>query len=199
MASGMLNTTRAAGNTVTLALFAALLATQLHSRIGDRSLAARIAAGDVTDPSQITSYGDALQTTLLIVATACAVLGTTAALLTRPHRTLESTSERTTMSIGNPAETAVLHYTVKLEQLDEHLQLLTDVYVELETVRPSAFSWTTYQIPGSRDFIEVASGYQLPGPLPDLPSFRRYRAHLEDRCETRTFNNVTAVGSFAST
>lgn len=93
MASGLLNTTRAAGNTVTLALFAALLITQLQSRIGDRFLAARIAAGDLTDPSQITPYGEALRTTLLIVAAACAVLGTIAALLTRAHRTLDPATE----------------------------------------------------------------------------------------------------------
>lgn len=96
------------------------------------------------------------------------------------------------------AETAVLQYTVKQDCLDEHLQLLNDVYAELDAVRPSLFSWTTYQIPGSRDFIEVATAQQLPGPLPDLPSFRRYRAHLEDRCEARTFDDVTVIGSFDS-
>jgi MFS family permease len=85
MASGLLNTLRAAGNTLTLALFAGLLITQLQSRLGDRALAARIAAGDLTHPSQIAPYSESLQTTLFIVAITCAVLGTTAALLTRPH------------------------------------------------------------------------------------------------------------------
>lgn len=202
MASGLINTVRAGGNTVTLALFAALLITQLQSRLGDRSLAARIAAGDLTDPGQIDPYSEALQGTLLIVAAACAVLGAAAVLLTRPghqpiHPSTLTTDRRTAMTT-DIAETAVLHYTVKSESLDQHLELLSDVYSELDAVRPSSFSWATFQVPGCRDFIEIATGHPLPGPLPDLPAFRLYRAGLDDRCETRQFDYVTVIGSFAS-
>lgn len=100
---------------------------------------------------------------------------------------------------GNTAaETAVLHYTVKAEHLEQHLQLLADVYADLDTLRPARFSWSTYQVLGSRDFIEVATGHPLPGPLPDLPAFQRYRADLDQRCEARQFDDVTVVGSFAN-
>ncbi|MFI7488789.1 hypothetical protein ACIBXA_10460 [Micromonospora echinaurantiaca] len=37
---------------------------------------------------------------------------------------------------------------------------------------------------------------ELPGPLPSLESFRRYRAGLEDRCEERATFDFTVVGSY---
>ena len=56
--------------------------------------------------------------------------------------------------------------------------MLRAVYAELNALRPTRFSWATYQVAGWREFLEVAVGAPLPGPLPDLPSFRRYRADL---------------------
>jgi hypothetical protein len=103
------------------------------------------------------------------------------------------------MALDPPArETAVLRYTVAPQELEQHLELLRAVYAELHDVHPQHFSWATYQVAGSRDFIEVATGAPLPGPLPDLRSFRRYRAGLEDRCEKRQYDAVELVGSFPS-
>lgn len=65
-------------------------------------------------------------------------------------------------------------------------------------MRPPHFSWATYQLAGTRDFIEVATGLTLPGSLPDLLSFRRYRADLGARCETRKFDGVDLIGAFTS-
>lgn len=96
-------------------------------------------------------------------------------------------------------ETAVLHYTVKPERLEEHLQLLTSVYGHLARPRPQGFRWATYRLGDSRDFIEVVTGDPLPGPLPDLPASRRCRAELEDRCGSRRFDEVTGAGSFGPT
>ena len=95
-------------------------------------------------------------------------------------------------------ETALLRYTVKPQALAEHLQLLDAVYAELDSVRPTGFSWATYRIDGTLDFVEVATGRPLPGPLPDLPSFRRYRAGLDDRCSDRRFDDASVVGAFSS-
>ncbi|MFG2103766.1 hypothetical protein ACGFJ5_24575 [Micromonospora echinaurantiaca] len=44
--------------------------------------------------------------------------------------------------------------------------------------------------------MSVAIGPELPGPLPSLESFRRYRAGLEDRCEERATFDFTVVGSY---
>jgi hypothetical protein len=95
-------------------------------------------------------------------------------------------------------ETALLRYTVAPQSLEQHLDLLRAVYAELDATRPPRFNWATYQINGSREFVEVATGAPLPGPLPNLPSFRRYRADLEARCETRQFDDVQPVGTYAS-
>jgi hypothetical protein len=115
---------------------------------------------------------------------------------TESHRRV-TTTERNAMTL-TPRETAVLRYTVAAQFLEQHLDLLRAVYAELDALHPPHFSWATYRLAGSRDFIEVATGAPLPGPLPDLPSFRSYRADLDARCETRQFDEVDLVGSFTS-
>lgn len=98
-----------------------------------------------------------------------------------------------------PAHSAVLHYTVKHSCLEEHLSLLAAVYAELDRLQPGPFRWATYRVTGTREFVEVATAHPLPGPLPTLPTFQRYRSGLDDRCETRRFDDVTVVGLFAAT
>lgn len=97
-----------------------------------------------------------------------------------------------------PAETAVLRYTVKADHLDEHLRLIRDVYADLAALAPPGFHWATYQLESSREFVEVAIGHPLPGPLPEMPAFTRYRASLDDRCETKRFDMAEVVGTYAS-
>lgn len=199
MASGLLNTVRAGGNTITLALFSAVLITRLQAQLGDRSLAAQVASGDLTGPGQLDPYVQALRGTILFVAVACAVLGVSAVRLTRPSAPAPHPQGATMSPDRDEGQTAVLHYTVKPERLQEHLTLLGDVYAELALLRPDRLRWATYQIPGTCDFIEVVTGHPLPGPLPDLPAFQRYRSALDDRCQTRRFDDVAVVGSFAAT
>lgn len=96
------------------------------------------------------------------------------------------------------AEIALLRYTIKSESLDEHLSLIRDVYAELDSHKPPRFHWATYQVENSCEFVEVAIGRPLPGPLTDLPAFARYRVALDDRCETKRFDMVSNVGSYTS-
>ena len=98
--------------------------------------------------------------------------------------------------VPTPDETAVLRYTVREGDIDEHLALIADVYQELHTLRPSGFEFATYRLAGTNEFVEIASAPRLPGPLPTLPSFRRYRADLESRCSRRDFDIVTVVGQY---
>ena len=95
-------------------------------------------------------------------------------------------------------ETAILRYVVRPESLAEHLELLSEVYAALDALGPDAFAWASYQIDGGTEFIEVATGDPLPGPLPTLAAFQRYRAGLEARCESRSFDNVQIRGSYRS-
>lgn len=93
---------------------------------------------------------------------------------------------------------ALMRYTVKAEQLQTHLELLRDVYDDLATRQPYGIAWTTYQLTGTHTFVEFVEGPDLPQPLPQIESFQRYRAGLDDRCEPdREFAELQHIGSFS--
>jgi hypothetical protein len=92
---------------------------------------------------------------------------------------------------------AIMRYQIKLSELDNHLALLRTVYAELAERRPDGLTWASYQLDQPNHFLEVVSGPDLPGPLPNLPAFQAYRAGLDDRCETPSqFTEVDQVGSY---
>ncbi|MGC4893593.1 hypothetical protein [Micromonospora sp. DT31] len=93
-------------------------------------------------------------------------------------------------------ETILIRYRVRLEHLSEHLLLLRAVHDEMSRRRPAGLSYVTFQLDDGRGFVEVAVGPELPGPLPALESFRRYRADLEARCEEPATFDFTVVGSY---
>lgn len=68
----------------------------------------------------------------------------------------------------------------------------------LRATEPPDFHWATYQIEDSREFVEVAIGHPLPGPLLEMASFARYRAALDDRCETKQFDMAGIVGTYTA-
>lgn len=61
---------------------------------------------------------------------------------------------------------AVMRYTVRADQLQSHLDLLRDVYDDLADTRPGGIAWTTYQVTGTRTFVEFVEGPDLPEPCP---------------------------------
>jgi hypothetical protein len=93
-------------------------------------------------------------------------------------------------------ETILIRYRVRPEHLSEHLRLLRAVHEDVARTRPPGFRYLTIQLDDERSFVDLATGPELPGPLPSLASFRRYRAGLEDRCEERTTCGFTEVGSY---
>jgi hypothetical protein len=44
--------------------------------------------------------------------------------------------------------------------------------------------------------VDIAWGKDLPGPLPQLEAFRRFRVDLEERCSERVVTEFTEVGSY---
>lgn len=84
MASGLLSTVRSGGNTITIAVVAAILVTLLHGYVGDHELAVQIATGTVNDAASIANLAHAFQITMLIVAAACGLAGAVAIVLTNP-------------------------------------------------------------------------------------------------------------------
>jgi hypothetical protein len=98
---------------------------------------------------------------------------------------------------GVAMQTAILRHTVERDQLEHHLELLHAVYAELQSSSAGDFRFATFQVADDEtSFVEFVVADRLPGPLPQLDSFRRYRAGLDDRCERRSFTELTPVGAF---
>jgi hypothetical protein len=93
-------------------------------------------------------------------------------------------------------ETILINYRVRAEHLSEHLRLLRAVHEEVARTRPAGLRYVTLQLDDERSFVDIAMAPELPGPLPGLESFRRYRPGLEDRCEQRTTSGFTVLGSY---
>ncbi len=90
----------------------------------------------------------------------------------------------------------MLRYTVKPEALDHHLDLIRAVYAELHATQADGLRFMTLQLEDTLTFVDIAWGADLPGPLPQLKSFRRFRENLEDRCDERIVTEFTEVGSY---
>ncbi|MEU8330748.1 hypothetical protein [Micromonospora sp. NPDC048839] len=93
-------------------------------------------------------------------------------------------------------ETILIRYRVRPEHLAEHLRLLAAVHEELARTNPAGLRYLTLRLDGGRSFVEVVRGPDLPGPLPEMESFRRYRAGLDDRCDERSMVECTVTGSY---
>ncbi|PZG23053.1 hypothetical protein C1I95_04075 [Micromonospora craterilacus] len=93
-------------------------------------------------------------------------------------------------------ETILITYQVRPDRLAEHLTLLGAVHEELVRLGPPGFRYLTLRLDDGHRFVDVAMGPDLPGPLPELESFRRYRAGLEERCEQRSTAGFTVLGSY---
>lgn len=93
---------------------------------------------------------------------------------------------------------ALMRYTIKADELQTHLELLHAVYEELSTSQPEHFHWATYQLDDPRAFVEIVIGADLPGPLPSIESFQRYRVGLDARCDgPREFIELHEAGAYA--
>lgn len=77
----------------------------------------------------------------------------------------------------------MIRYKVKPDHLARHLELLRDVYEELESVQPDGLRYATFQLEDEVSFVDLVAGPDLPRPLPELQAFQRYRADLDERCD----------------
>jgi len=93
-------------------------------------------------------------------------------------------------------ERLMIRYRLKPSELDNHLELLRAVYRELESTSPDDLSYVSYQLDDDLDFVDIAIGPALPGPLPGLAAFQRYRRDLESRCDERVVSDLRVVESY---
>lgn len=93
-------------------------------------------------------------------------------------------------------ECIMIQYRVKPDQLERHLELIRAVYDELDETQPDGLRYATFQLEDEAAFVDIALSPDLPGPLPQLKSFQRYRADLDERCDDRIATELHEVGSF---
>ncbi|MEV0649594.1 MFS transporter [Phytomonospora sp. NPDC050363] len=98
MATGFLNTMRIGSEAIVIAVFGAVLVSLIGARLGSTELAAKVAAGDLSDGASATlaaGFTDALHIALYATAAVCAV-GTVAiaAALAEPRRPVPASGEQ---------------------------------------------------------------------------------------------------------
>ncbi|WP_021595274.1 hypothetical protein [Actinomadura welshii] len=71
---------------------------------------------------------------------------------------------------------------VGAEHVERSLELLREVYAELDRVRPERLRYASYQLDDKVTFVAFA---EMDGPevLRPLEAFQRYRAALDEFCE----------------
>ena len=91
----------------------------------------------------------------------------------------------------------LISYTIRREELIEHLALVDAVYADLARTSPAGIGYSTYQLPGEGGFVELLTGDAGPGPLAASPAFARFRSTLDARCGTApSLTELRAVGAY---
>lgn len=93
-------------------------------------------------------------------------------------------------------EWILIRYRVEPDQLDRHLELLHAVYDQLHATQPDGLHYATFQLDDEHSFVDIAASPTLPGPLPELETFRRYRADLDQRCDERIASELHPVVAY---
>jgi len=96
----------------------------------------------------------------------------------------------------------LIRYEIKKGHVAEHVQLLQQVFRELQDAAIPGFGYAAYQLDDGVTFLELLDSEQGPGPLAASPSFGRYRATLDARCavlpDMTELREVASVGLTSS-
>ena len=94
----------------------------------------------------------------------------------------------------------LIEYTVRREELAEHLELVGEVYADLERLAPADLGYATYQLEDEVSFVELLTGQAGPGQLAASPAFARFRSSLDARCERPpVLTELRQVGRYPAT
>lgn len=95
----------------------------------------------------------------------------------------------------------MIQYTVRPEQVDRSIEMLQQVYRDLELSAPSRLRYETFQLEGSSQFMAIIESDGGPSEAPHhhLPSFQRYRAALDViSAQPPTVTNLKPIGAYQS-
>lgn len=91
----------------------------------------------------------------------------------------------------------LIRYKLKPAEIQRNLELLHDVYEELETVQPDGLREATFQLDDEVSFVTFVDVPDGPEVLRHLDAFQHYRSTLDERCvEPPSLTVLHEVGAF---
>jgi len=95
----------------------------------------------------------------------------------------------------------MIRYTVKPELVHHSVDLLGQVYADLERSRPPRLRYETFRLEGTGHFMAIieSDGGPAEAAHHHLTSFKRYRAALNEICtQPPTVTSLELAGSYQS-
>jgi hypothetical protein len=95
----------------------------------------------------------------------------------------------------------MIRYTVKPELVDHSVELLGQVYADLERSQPPRLRYETFRLDDTGQFMAIieSDGGPADAAHHHLPSFQRYRAALNQICsQPPTVSHLEPAGAYRS-
>ncbi|MFC4110629.1 hypothetical protein [Micromonospora zhanjiangensis] len=95
----------------------------------------------------------------------------------------------------------MIRYAVKPELVDYSIELLRQVYADLEHSRPLRLRYETFRLEEAGQFMAIieSDGGPAEAAHHHLPSFQRYRTALNEICtEPPTVTHLASAGAYQS-
>jgi hypothetical protein len=91
----------------------------------------------------------------------------------------------------------MVRYMVKPARAAENEELVCAVYAELHETNPLGLRYATFQLEDGMSFVHLASTDAEHNPLAELPAFRHFQEHIDDRCEDGpVVTELREIGSY---
>jgi hypothetical protein len=92
-------------------------------------------------------------------------------------------------------ERFVVRYKVKPEQVEHNAEFDRAVFAKLEQTEPDGVHDATLRLHDGT-FLHLVAHQEGSNPLPELTTFRRFQAGIDERCDEQpAFMNAEVVGS----
>jgi hypothetical protein len=94
--------------------------------------------------------------------------------------------------------TVVVRYRTKPERADENVQLVQNVFAELDEMQATGFAYASFRLEDGVSFVHVVVEEDGGGSvsLADVPAFQAFTAGIADRCDEQPVAMwATVIGS----